>query len=184
MSETNRGACFCTAVEIEVTGSPEGMGYCHCDSCRTWSAGPVNAFTLWKPDAVKVLKGSDKIKTFEKTKNSQRQFCGLEISILALSVLDARRAEARYPEVFTAMLECKSAEARDRLAELTIEALGYYALPDPDPLLIDNEGPIGHHRALAAMAALSGYFTRAGLPAGDVAYEQKNALARALFNFQ
>ena len=114
----------------------------------------------------------------------QRQFCGLEISILALSVLDARRAEARQPEVFTAMLECKSSEASDRLAELTIEALGYYALPDPDPLLIDNEGPIGHHRALAAMAALSGYFTRAGLPAGDVAYEQKNALARALFNFQ
>jgi hypothetical protein len=114
----------------------------------------------------------------------QRRFCGLEISILALSVLDARRAGSRYPEVLAAMLECKSSEASDRLAELTIQALGYYALPDPDPLLIDNEGPIGHHRALAAMAALSGYFTRAGLPAGDVAYAQKNALARALFNFQ
>ncbi len=28
------------------------MGYCHCDSCRHWAAAPVNAFTLWKPDAV------------------------------------------------------------------------------------------------------------------------------------
>ena len=117
----------------------------------------------------------------------QRLWIALALLVLAiyamLSVLDARRAEARYPEVFAAMLECKSSEASDRLAELTIEALGYYALPDPDPLLIDNEGPIGHHRALAAMAALSGYFMRAGSPAGDDAYEQKNVLARALFNF-
>jgi hypothetical protein len=51
------------------------MGYCHCTSCRTWSAGPVNAFTLWKPESVKVTKGSDKIGTFNKTANSARKFC-------------------------------------------------------------------------------------------------------------
>ena len=27
------GSCFCGIVEVEVTGSPEGMGYCHCSSC-------------------------------------------------------------------------------------------------------------------------------------------------------
>jgi len=32
--------------QVEVTGSPEAMGYCHCGSCRSWSGGPVNAFTL------------------------------------------------------------------------------------------------------------------------------------------
>ncbi|MFV2092551.1 MAG: GFA family protein, partial [Hyphomicrobiales bacterium] len=47
MSQTHAGQCFCGAVEIEVSGAPEGMGYCHCSSCRSWSAGPVNAFTLW-----------------------------------------------------------------------------------------------------------------------------------------
>lgn len=41
-----RGECFCGAVKIETTGEPEGMGYCHCRSCRSWSGGPVNAFTL------------------------------------------------------------------------------------------------------------------------------------------
>lgn len=46
------GRCFCGAVEIAVTGAPVAMGYCHCASCRAWSAGPVNAFTLWKPDTV------------------------------------------------------------------------------------------------------------------------------------
>ena len=40
------GRCFCGAVELEVTGSPEAMGYCHCSSCRSWSGGPVNAFSL------------------------------------------------------------------------------------------------------------------------------------------
>ena|SRR5215203_2096217 len=51
---TYKGECFCGAIRIEVTGDPEGMGYCHCRSCRSWSGGPVNAFTLWKPDAVRV----------------------------------------------------------------------------------------------------------------------------------
>ncbi|MCW8859619.1 MAG: GFA family protein, partial [Deltaproteobacteria bacterium] len=43
-----QGSCFCGAVEFTLTGQPEAMGYCHCDSCRHWSAGQVNAFTLWK----------------------------------------------------------------------------------------------------------------------------------------
>ena len=48
------GNCFCGAVTIEVTGAPEAMGYCHCRSCRSWSGGPVNAFSLWKPEAVRI----------------------------------------------------------------------------------------------------------------------------------
>jgi len=72
---TYKGACFCGAVEIEATGSPEVMGYCHCASCRSWSAGPVNAFTLWKPANVKVTKGPEHIGTHTKTPVSDRQFC-------------------------------------------------------------------------------------------------------------
>ncbi|HWM45575.1 MAG TPA: GFA family protein [Xanthobacteraceae bacterium] len=71
----HKGRCFCGAVEIEASGGPEAMGYCHCESCRSWSAGPVNAFTLWKPDSVKVTKGADQIGRFMKTKASQRMFC-------------------------------------------------------------------------------------------------------------
>ena len=75
MAETHRGACFCGAVEVEVTGAPEAMGYCHCASCRSWSAGPVNAFTLWKPEAVKITKGEDKLGRDAKTEMSIRRFC-------------------------------------------------------------------------------------------------------------
>jgi hypothetical protein len=51
------------------------MGYCHCSSCRSWSAGPVNAFTLWKPDAVRITAGEAHVATFSKTAFSQRQYC-------------------------------------------------------------------------------------------------------------
>jgi len=51
------------------------MGYCHCESCRHWSAGPVNAFTLWKPEAVQVTQGAESIGTYNKTPNSYRKWC-------------------------------------------------------------------------------------------------------------
>lgn len=69
------GFCFCGSVKLEVTGIPEAMGYCHCRSCRAWSGGPVNAFSLWKPDAVSIVSGEEHIATFQKTEFSQRQFC-------------------------------------------------------------------------------------------------------------
>ena len=72
---THKGKCFCGAVEIEVQGPPEAMGYCHCSSCRGWSAAPVNAFTLWKPQNVRVTKGAEFLGKFLKTETSNRQFC-------------------------------------------------------------------------------------------------------------
>ena len=72
---TYKGGCFCGAVELTVTGAPALSGYCHCDSCRHWSAGPVNAFTLWSPDAVTVTKGADIIGTYNKTPFSYRKWC-------------------------------------------------------------------------------------------------------------
>jgi hypothetical protein len=71
----HKGSCFCGAVEIEARGTPEAMGYCHCSSCRSWSAGPVNAFTLWKPENVAVTKGGEQLARFAKTSMSGRQFC-------------------------------------------------------------------------------------------------------------
>lgn len=75
--QTYHGKCFCGAVALTVTGQPAAMGYCHCESCRSWSAGPVNAFTLWAPEAVKVTEGAEHIGTYHKTDASHRQFCKL-----------------------------------------------------------------------------------------------------------
>jgi hypothetical protein len=75
MSDSYSGACFCGAIEVRVTGNPEAMGYCHCRSCRSWSGGPVNAFSLWKPASVEVTKGREHLATYHKTETSHRQFC-------------------------------------------------------------------------------------------------------------
>lgn len=72
---THKGSCFCGAVEVTVTGRPEAMGFCHCSSCRSWAAAPVNAFSLWKPDSVKVTRGASNIGTYAKSEQSHRQFC-------------------------------------------------------------------------------------------------------------
>ena len=69
------GSCFCGAVRFTVSGEPAAMGYCHCDSCRSWSAGPVNAFSLWKPDQVRITRGADKIGSYQKTPQSVRKWC-------------------------------------------------------------------------------------------------------------
>lgn len=70
-----RGRCICGAVEVVARGEPAAMGYCHCESCRHWSAGPVNAFTLWPPEAVEVVKGEDQLGEYSKTPGSIRQWC-------------------------------------------------------------------------------------------------------------
>lgn len=77
MAGTHRGECFCGAVQIEVSGDPDAMAYCHCNSCRSWSGSPVHASTMWKADSVRVVAGAEHIRTFHKTAQSisHRQYC-------------------------------------------------------------------------------------------------------------
>ncbi len=70
-----KGACFCGAVEFEVSGDAQVQGICHCNDCSTWAGAPVNAFSLFAGDAVTVTKGADNIGTYAKTPGSQRKFC-------------------------------------------------------------------------------------------------------------
>jgi predicted GNAT family acetyltransferase len=72
---TYKAGCFCGAVEVQVTGKPVFAGYCHCSDCQAWSAAPINAFSLWKSDSVRVTRGESEIGTFHKTENSYRKFC-------------------------------------------------------------------------------------------------------------
>jgi hypothetical protein len=69
------GKCFCGTVQIRASGAPFAMGYCHCKDCRAWSAGPVNAFTLWQPEAVKVERGEEFLASFALTDASHRKYC-------------------------------------------------------------------------------------------------------------
>ena len=75
MADLHKGTCFCGAVEVEVTGTPVEMGYCHCSDCRAWSGAPVNAFILWRNEDVKVTWGAELLGSFQKTPMSVRRFC-------------------------------------------------------------------------------------------------------------
>lgn len=72
---TYSASCFCGAVAFTVSGEAKAAGYCHCSDCRAWAAAPINAFTLWTPESVKVVKGQDQIGVFNKTPKSFRKFC-------------------------------------------------------------------------------------------------------------
>src|SRR5262249_1303959 len=74
-AKTYHGSCFCGAVGVSVSGEPAAMGYCHCESCRSWSAGPVNAFSLWPVDAGKGTRGGDRVGAYPKTPRRLRQRC-------------------------------------------------------------------------------------------------------------
>ncbi len=94
---TFNGSCFCGAVKFTVTGKPAGQGYCHCDSCRKWSAGPVNAFTLWDPESVHMTQGTEHVETYNKTEASYRSWskvCGghLFTKHLAMKLTDVYAA--------------------------------------------------------------------------------------------
>jgi hypothetical protein len=69
------GRCFCGQVELEVTGEPAAQGYCHCESCRSMAAAPVRGFTLWPADSVRITRGEDQLKGYNKTDFSDRRHC-------------------------------------------------------------------------------------------------------------
>ena len=54
---------------------PLDMGYCHCESCRRYSGAPLSAFTLWKPENVKVTKGAEFLGRYKSSEMSDRRYC-------------------------------------------------------------------------------------------------------------
>lgn len=77
MSKAHNGACFCGAIQIELAGKPQAMGYCHCGSCRAWSGDPIHAWAVWPASALTITTGEEHLATFKKTPESlsHRRFC-------------------------------------------------------------------------------------------------------------
>ena len=74
-AQVHEGKCFCGSVGIEVTGEAEAQGYCHCESCRTMAGAPLRGFTLWPAAAVRVTRGEELLKAYNKMGFSDRQHC-------------------------------------------------------------------------------------------------------------
>lgn len=97
MAETHSGTCYCGAVELEMSGPPLDMGYCHCANCRKYSGAPLNSFSLWKTADVKVIRGADQLVHFQSSEVSDRRYCsrcGAHVMIdhPTLGLVDVRAA--------------------------------------------------------------------------------------------
>ena len=82
MTKTLKAGCFCGEVRLEIDGAPEAMGYCHSDSCRHWSAGPVNAFSLWVPANIQIIQGKSKLQTCPRLKIASESGVGHAVDTL------------------------------------------------------------------------------------------------------
>ena len=103
MANTHTGKCLCGAVTIETTGEPLDMGYCHCDGCRSYTGAPIAAFTLWKPENVKVSKGEEFLGRYKSSEMSVQRFCTkcgthLMVDHPTLGLVDVR---AGFPSTLT-----------------------------------------------------------------------------------
>lgn len=68
--------------------------------------------------------------------------------------LEELAAGGPIPLPIEALLVLKTQQLEQQIAQLAQDALGYYALPNPNPALLANEGPIGPEYALLAMQGM------------------------------
>jgi hypothetical protein len=100
MTQTRVARCFCKAVEVEVTGDPVTQGFCHCTSCRRWTAQPVLAYALWPKSMVRTVKGADHLAAAPRNENLTVHFCKTcGGSIMAVA------ADASLTDVFPMLIE-------------------------------------------------------------------------------
>ena len=75
MTNTKILSCFCGAVQASVEGDPVTQGYCHCTSCRAWTAQPVTAYALWPAALVKVTEGDTLIASAARNERLMMHYC-------------------------------------------------------------------------------------------------------------
>lgn len=114
--------------------------------------------------------------------NFVQKLDAVEVELMALEITELRtlatveKGGAPGPE--SSILKLKGTEISQQISDLKVEALGYYALPYPDQMLLDNEGPIGPDDALSSLQAM--LWGRASTIFGGSTEIQKNIVAKAV----
>ena len=76
MSYSLTGTCNCGAVQFELTEPLLEAGYCHCTRCqrRTGTAASPNGRVA--PDAFRILRGEDRLRSWPPPDGAEKFFCG------------------------------------------------------------------------------------------------------------
>ena len=70
-----QGSCLCDAVQVSITGAITDIIHCHCSLCRK-SSGTAYATNGFVQTAdFTVIKGTEKINSFEMKPGKKRHFC-------------------------------------------------------------------------------------------------------------
>ena len=67
------GGCHCGAVRYEAVGAPVYVPYCHCETCRKTTGGPMALFVMFEKEQVRFTKGERK--KYASSPGVRRAFC-------------------------------------------------------------------------------------------------------------
>lgn len=67
--------CFCGDIKIEISGPPDWVSYCHCNSCRKATGAPVTAYASFKNTLLSVKSG--KLNFYESSPGTKWGSCSV-----------------------------------------------------------------------------------------------------------
>ena len=70
-----QGSCLCGQVKYEVRGTPLGMYYCHCETCRKATGTSFATNIAVSTDDFAITSGREAVKGFESSPRKYRYFC-------------------------------------------------------------------------------------------------------------
>ena len=88
--------CNCGAVQLALTAPPLGSSYCHCTRCQRRTGAAASANIAFSPDAVQIVRGEDRIRSWAPSDGSPKFFCGDCGSALFARPLDGRTVGVRF----------------------------------------------------------------------------------------
>ena len=71
--KTITGGCLCGAVQYEVEGTPNDVGYCHCRMCQRASGGLFGYFVMFSKRTFRLTQGEPKF--YKSSAWAERGFC-------------------------------------------------------------------------------------------------------------
>jgi hypothetical protein len=70
-----RGSCLCGAVRYEIAEPLEEMHHCHCGMCRKAHGAAFSTFARTRKEALRLVSGEDKVRTYRSSAPVERRFC-------------------------------------------------------------------------------------------------------------
>jgi len=71
------GSCLCGGVRFEVTEPFDAVVYCHCTTCKKLAGGAATAVGRVATPAIRILEGSELLRTYQPAEGSAKTFCSV-----------------------------------------------------------------------------------------------------------